>query len=185
MELWAEEAPSQQIQLHCRWQIFCIRRMGRSDVVARMLVELLDTLTAIQLHGRWQIFCIRRMGRSDVVARMLVELLDTLTAIQLHGRWQIFCIRRMGRSDVVARMLVELLDKEYIRAVAEAMAGLSTEEALQAVVQVSLTLASADRPDILADVSPPLSAPLHVYDSCSAQQRQGRYTVLSPNSATG
>ncbi len=106
--------------------------------------------------------------------------------IQLHCRWQIFCIRRMGRSDVVARMLVELLDKEYIRAVAEAMAGLRTEEALQAVVQVSLTLASADRPDILADVShPPLSAPLHVYDSCSAQQRQGRYTVLSPNSATG
>ena len=126
MELWAEEAPSQQIQLHCRWQIFCIRRMGRSDVVARMLVELLDTLTAIQLHGRWQIFC----------------------------------IRRMGRSDVVARMLVELLDKEYIRAVAEAMAGLRTEEALQAVVQVSLTLASADRPDILADVSPPPSPPL-------------------------
>ena len=67
--------------------------------------------------------------------------------------YKIWLVRRMGRLDVVARMLIELLDKDCIRAVAEAMAGLQTEEAVQAVVQVSLTLASADRPDVVADVS--------------------------------
>ena len=56
---------------------------------------------------------------------------------------------------MVARMLIELLDRDCIKAVAEALAGLRTEEAIQAVVQVSLTLASADRPDIVADVSAP------------------------------
>ena len=64
-----------------------------------------------------------------------------------------FC--RMGRSDVVARMLIELLDEDCMKAVVEALAGLRTEEAIQAVVQVSLTLASADRPDVIADVSVP------------------------------
>ena len=63
--------------------------------------------------------------------------------------------RRMGRSDVVARMLIEMLDEDCMKAVVEALAGLRTEEAIQAVVQVSLTLASADRPDVIADVSAP------------------------------
>ena len=71
---------------------------------------------------------------------------------------------RMGRSDVVARMLIELLDKDCIKAVAEALTGLRTEEAIQAVVQVSLTLASADRPDVIADVSaPPLPVSLFLF----------------------
>ena len=66
-----------------------------------------------------------------------------------------FSVCRMGRSDVVARMLIELLDEDCMKAVIEALAGLRTEEAIQAVVQVSLTLASADRPDVIADVSTP------------------------------
>ena len=67
-----------------------------------------------------------------------------------------FSVCRMGRSDVVARMLIELLDGDCMKAVVEALAGLRTEEAVQAVVQVSLTLASADRPDVIADASVPL-----------------------------
>lgn len=57
--------------------------------------------------------------------------------------------------DVMARMLMELLEKDLMSLVVTAVAGLSSEDAVKAVVQVSLTMASMDRPDVMTDVSHP------------------------------
>ena len=58
----------------------------------------------------------------------------------------------MGRADLVARGLIRLHGEDHLEAVAEAMGSMHSAEAVQATVQVSLALASSNRPDVMTDV---------------------------------
>lgn len=58
----------------------------------------------------------------------------------------------MDRADVMAKALIETHGERQLEWVVQALEGLKTEEAVQACVQVSQTLGTMDRPDVLADV---------------------------------